>query len=161
MVNGAVERMTEVTWSSATDAEEIIAFLRAERGKHRDHAFVPPRAVERCVRSGQAWVAHDSAGVAGIALGSRKTLWNLIIREDLRGLGLGRFFLSLHRFPNVRAKVSSDKRIGSPIGFYERLGYWTLGDVPSTMGKKTIVLMSRVQRRLPDGNGTHERRRRR
>lgn len=134
-------------WCLATrdDTEPMIAFLRAERGKHRDHAYVPTRAVVRIVGRGGAYVATDGRGIAGIALTNHRTLWNLIVREDLRGSGLGSEYLRWQRPDYVRIKVSSDKRIGDPTGFYLRNGYWVLGPVRSTMGRKTITLVSRVQ----------------
>ena len=143
-----------VAWVPPTTVtqELIIDFLRAERGKHRDHAFVHPKAVERCCRSGKAWRAETPSGeTVGVALGSKRTLWNLIVREDYRGQGLGTQFLNAVRPMNVRVKRSTDPHIPDPLPFYERNGYWVLGEVrsKSVHGKVTkygrVLLVSRVQ----------------
>ncbi len=138
-------------WRAASNAEEIISFLRKERNRHHDHAYVLPPAVVHCVEDGQAWVIHDpeKGELVGVALGSKKTLWNLIVAADHRRNGIGSAFLRQVRPQFIRAKISSDKKIGDPTAFYEKNGWWVLGNVPSTVGRKSIRLMSRVQKSLP------------
>jgi GNAT superfamily N-acetyltransferase len=141
-------------WVPATSevSETLIDFLRAERNSRHDHAFVHPKAVERCCRTGKAWRAvTDSGEVVGVALGTKRTLWNLIVRSDHRGQGLGTSFLHALQPDFIRVKKSTDHRLPDPLPFYERNGYWTLGEVHSTTirnGKRyhgRVLLVSRVQ----------------
>jgi len=119
--------MTEVEIRRATahDIEGIRGFLDAE---YRKDWFVTERHIRRMVvgdrnrRPLGVYLAIVDGEIVGLAITSLSgTLLNLLVREDMRGKGIGSKLLRRLRPRFVRCKT--DASSGNPIDFYKRQGY--------------------------------------
>ena len=73
-------------------------------------------------------MAFDDEILIGVAVMSRKTkkLFNLIVNDKYRGLGIGKTMMG--KLSPILVRCKTDMSSGNPIDFYNKLGYVHIGN---------------------------------
>ena len=133
-------------WATEADIAQIVAIFDDELS---GDWFVPVGIIQRYVtginpngrtqRPAHVLCAFDSSRLVGLGvMGRSKQLWNLLIRKEYRGQGVGTEILHALNPRTIRCKT--DMRAGNPQPWFERHGYRIIGCVP---GKPHLVVMRR------------------
>lgn len=95
------------------------------------YGFVTPSQLKNEIRRTAVFIALSEAGeIVGVRVGV-KTVYNLCVHKEYRGMGIGRLLLEYSPPSNIRVKAQPVGHLSkvqrdnfkSPEGFYERCGY--------------------------------------
>lgn len=133
-------------WAIDADIPAIVALFDSEL---KGDWFVPAGIVQRYVtginpdgrtqRPAHVRCAFDGGRLVGLGvMGRSKQLWNLVVRKEYRGQGVGTEILHALNPRTIRCKT--DMKAGNPQPWFERHGYREIGRVP---GKPHLVVLRR------------------
>ena len=94
------------------------------------YGFVTSAQIETETKRGSVWIALDGDRIVGVRIGISR-VYNLAVKKDYRGMGIGRDLIEIHPPDYIRVKanpvgnLSKEQKANfkNPEPFYKKIGF--------------------------------------